>query len=670
MTALMLPAGAGASEGRAFWLTRWNARDAGSISSCLDGMASLGANTIFCQVYGDSMALYDSDLAPRSHLVAPGFDALATAVSEGRSRGIEVYAYMNVCNVWSGGLGVPADAGNIVRAHPEWAVVDSGGKSDIDYLETPDAFVFFCPEWQGFRDHCVSIALEIATRYDVDGIHLDYLRFPVGAPRCFCAEHRRTFRAKFGRDPTDGDPDFIEARFATIERMFAEIHDAVSAARPGFKVSASFVSPTGRYFQDAGRILEAGKVDIACPMIYTSDPADFEERARYFVERSGGRLVYPGISAASGAVGEEVAIARRLGLEGQAVFAWSSLDDAGRTDLEAAWASPADPPPMPWKDGTPDGTAPVISGLRAAGVLGDEATVLFHSDEQTRARIEYGLTSALGSAALDQALEFDHAVRLPGLLPSRTYYYQAVATDAAGNATRSARLTFTTAATSTVEVVVDDGDAGFETVGTWSAGSSPGGNGDDYLFSTARAQETAHALFRPYLPRRGLYEVAVWYVAGSNRAPDVRIAVVYREGNAELTVDQRTEGQRWNVLGEFPFDEGEAGHGRLSNAASEGVVIADALRFRLIQADRPFIRGDANADGSVDVGDVLAILFHLYGGIPAPCPDGGDANDSGTVSLNDATLILQFLFRSGAAPSAPYPETGYDPKSDGLAECR
>ena len=168
------------AEGRAFWLTRWQARDAAMISSAVDGMADLRANTLFCQVFGDGMALYRSTRAPRSPLVAPGFDALATAIAEGRRRGIEVHAYINVCNVWSGGLGEPSDPTHIVRAHPEWAVVDSGGGSDIDLVGTPDTLIFFCPEWQGFRQYVAGIAAEIAASYDVAGIHLDYLRFPGG----------------------------------------------------------------------------------------------------------------------------------------------------------------------------------------------------------------------------------------------------------------------------------------------------------------------------------------------------------------------------------------------------------------------------------------------------------------------------------------------------------
>ena len=165
-------------EGRAFWLTRLNASDGAAIDSALEGMASLHANTLFIRVYGDGLTLHRSARVPRPDLVEPGFDPLALAVVEGHRRGIEVHAWMNICNTWSGGLGTPASPTHLVRLHPEWAVVDVIGKSDIEFVGVPDTLIFFCPRWEGFRDYSLQVAAEIAGRYAADGIHLDYLRFP------------------------------------------------------------------------------------------------------------------------------------------------------------------------------------------------------------------------------------------------------------------------------------------------------------------------------------------------------------------------------------------------------------------------------------------------------------------------------------------------------------
>jgi IPT/TIG domain-containing protein len=71
-----------------------------------------------------------------------------------------------------------------------------------------------------------------------------------------------------------------------------------------------------------------------------------------------------------------------------------------------------------------------------------------------------------------------------------------------------------------------------------------------------------------------------------------------------------------------------------------------------------FIRGDANLDGSVDISDPVAILFHLFAGVPRTCLAAMDTNSSGVVDISDVTFILTALFLGGAAPSAPYPSRG------------
>jgi hypothetical protein len=81
-----------------------------------------------------------------------------------------------------------------------------------------------------------------------------------------------------------------------------------------------------------------------------------------------------------------------------------------------------------------------------------------------------------------------------------------------------------------------------------------------------------------------------------------------------------------------------------------------------------FVRGDVTSDLSIDIQDPIALLFHLFAGVPLLCLDAADFDDSGTANLTDAVLSLEYLFRSGAPPAAPFPAAGKDPTADGL-EC-
>ena len=80
----------------------------------------------------------------------------------------------------------------------------------------------------------------------------------------------------------------------------------------------------------------------------------------------------------------------------------------------------------------------------------------------------------------------------------------------------------------------------------------------------------------------------------------------------------------------------------------------------------PFIRGDTNLSGTVNLSDAIFMLAHLFQGQPASCFDALDVNDSGSLNIADVIGLLSYLFSGGAAPPPPFPTAGTDPTPDGL----
>jgi hypothetical protein len=80
-----------------------------------------------------------------------------------------------------------------------------------------------------------------------------------------------------------------------------------------------------------------------------------------------------------------------------------------------------------------------------------------------------------------------------------------------------------------------------------------------------------------------------------------------------------------------------------------------------------FVRGDANADGAVDISDPLNMLLELYAGVPVACLDAVDVNDDEVFDLADVNYSLEYLFIDANAIPAPYPLAGCDPSGDVLA---
>jgi len=85
---------------------------------------------------------------------------------------------------------------------------------------------------------------------------------------------------------------------------------------------------------------------------------------------------------------------------------------------------------------------------------------------------------------------------------------------------------------------------------------------------------------------------------------------------------------------------------------------------------QPFLRGDGNSDGRLDIADGIFIFNYLFLQGPEPdCLDAADANDDGAVDGSDGIYIINYQFLDGPPPPPPFPETGLDPTEDDLPEC-
>jgi hypothetical protein len=86
-------------------------------------------------------------------------------------------------------------------------------------------------------------------------------------------------------------------------------------------------------------------------------------------------------------------------------------------------------------------------------------------------------------------------------------------------------------------------------------------------------------------------------------------------------------------------------------------------------ADSPFLRGDINGDGELNIGDALGGLFYLFLGNPISCEDAVDVDDGGEATVTDVIHLLGYLFLEGPEPARPYPECGLDGTADTFPLC-
>jgi len=567
-------------EARAIWQDRWSLESDSEVQAFVNYAAAHNCNTILAQVFGGGYALYTSSFVPHYLSSSPAnFDSLAAAVTKGHAQGLEVQAYMNLCLVHQGSSPTPTAPNHLINAHPEWAMVNASGVSDITKVGVAGTDIFYDPHQPGFRQYLIDVVTEIVTNYNVDGVHMDYVRYPE-SNYCYCNLHKADFQALYGRLPSDGDADWDRMRFDDMTNLVAGIYDAVHAIKPLCKVTAAVWRTNRTKFQSPTAWLENGIMDAICPMQYTSDTILFEDWTRDFAPFTGGRQIWNGILASGDRISEEVTITRNVGSAGQTIFEYSSMNNPRTSDLDSVYSSPAGVPAMPWLDGTADTLYPKIALVKAAAVKSTSALIRWHSDEAANSRVDYGTTPSYGSVATDASMVYDHGVWISNLSPNTTYNFKVTSADAAGHSTASANYTLVTTASGDAPVVIDDGEIDFQFNGEWYKTVGSGGYNNDYIWASDDVYSSAWAEWLPYIPSTGNYKVYVRYRAGSNRCSSVPFTVYYAGGKQTTNLNQQTNNDTWVLVGTYAFNQGFGGYCRMDNRATGGdVVCFDAVKF-------------------------------------------------------------------------------------------
>ena len=163
------------NEFRSTWVITWNwispddsmAETQARILNILDNHVAANMTSVLFQIRQSGTAYYNSSYEPWGYYSGyqnPGFDPLEYAVEQAHLRGLEFHAWFNVFACSSTQPGTPADE------HPEWVCRDRDGIPMSSYRA-------LSPGLTDVRDYTKNVAMEIVNNYDIDGLHLDYIRW-------------------------------------------------------------------------------------------------------------------------------------------------------------------------------------------------------------------------------------------------------------------------------------------------------------------------------------------------------------------------------------------------------------------------------------------------------------------------------------------------------------
>lgn len=246
------------------------------LRAILDRLQKANINTILLQTRIRATTIYPSQYEPWDGCLSgfpgksPGYDALQFAINECHKRGMEVHAWVVTIPV---GKWNSYGCRQLRKRFPRLIKrIDQDGYMDPEATQTGCYLAEMCRE--------------IVQRYDVDGIHLDYIRYP------------ETWKFRIGKDQARGN----------ITRIVEKIHQAVKKEKPWVKMSCSPIGKfdnLSRYWshgwnaytkvaQDAQAWLKDGLMDELFPMMYFRGD-QFFPFAIDWKEHSYGKIIAPGL---------------------------------------------------------------------------------------------------------------------------------------------------------------------------------------------------------------------------------------------------------------------------------------------------------------------------------------------------------------------------------------
>jgi len=357
-------------EFRGLWVHTWQPGmlSPSEIDETVKWAKDCNMNALILQARRVGDAYYKSAYEPRAtNINAPSdFDPLDYALKKCRTEGLELHAWVNAFRVWTSPTQSPPQ-GHVTSLHPEWLSKDINGQSvsqDGRFLD---------PGVPEVRAYLVKVVGDLVSKYDVDGVMLDFIRYP-GKTWGYNNIAVARFNEKYSRSgkPSPDDPLWCKWRREQVTETVRAIREEINRLRPHVKLSAATIAwgpcpsdftKTDAFayvFQDWRLWMEQGLIDANMPMNY-KNPSDAKS-STYFASWleglkrwSYGRHVYCGLMVFNnnvpGAV-SQAKLVRDKGLDGIVGFAFSQLpcrgEMAGR--LKASmFTKTAAVPPMAWK---------------------------------------------------------------------------------------------------------------------------------------------------------------------------------------------------------------------------------------------------------------------------------------------------------------------------------
>jgi uncharacterized lipoprotein YddW (UPF0748 family) len=334
-------------EARTIWLDRGTivaCHNAKGMSNLFDRLRLAGINVVYFETNNAGFCMYPTKLSTQNPETV-GWDPLACAVKEAHKRGMELHSW-----IWAFAVGNirhnpiigrdPDYPGPVLtKFDMSWALTSANGS----FLPNKQPEFWIDPANPEGRNFVKNLCQEIVENYEIDGLQLDYIRYPFnnkGTEMGFDWVGRSRFEQETGLSLDKLDDitrDLWKAwKVQQVNEFVRDVSTTLKRMKPGFRMSAAVYAMPHRLRinaiqQEWETWVANGWIDTINPMTYVTTPSDLSTVAKYVREESADRaLVYPGVKIGqldTAGLIEQLDTARMVGTLGTTIFACAQLDD-------------------------------------------------------------------------------------------------------------------------------------------------------------------------------------------------------------------------------------------------------------------------------------------------------------------------------------------------------
>ncbi|MCR4881571.1 MAG: family 10 glycosylhydrolase [bacterium] len=299
------------AENRGIWFDRGtivNIKSRADMGKYMEKLKTSGINTVYFETFNAGYTIYPSKIGTQNPLTK-GRDPLSWAIEEAHARNMKLQAWVWIFAVGNDRhnkiIGKPNDyAGPVLDKNMRWALLGENG--NMRPKNQPEFWID--PSNREGVNFLLSLIDEIVDKYNVDGIQLDYIRYPFQSEDNLMGfNHNSTeeFSIKTGEKLLDNSYQtnalWNRWKESNINNFVKTVYSKTKKAKSNSVISAAIFTKTSQnrlstIQQNWETWAEQGYIDSLTPMSYSMTVDALNSNLSPLKTQIGNCLIYPGVA--------------------------------------------------------------------------------------------------------------------------------------------------------------------------------------------------------------------------------------------------------------------------------------------------------------------------------------------------------------------------------------